>query len=180
MYCKNCGEQLNENQIACTKCGFQSGAGENYCQFCGSSITPGAMVCIKCGMMVQNNKKSSDIMNSTLISSVKKKSVALSIFLSLITCGIYEIFWFVSITNDTNRLSGDTQDTSGVVSFILSLITCGMYKYYWAYKMGLKRDAMMNEPKGYSHILYLILALSVPMVTYMLLQDSINKTLDKA
>ena len=110
----------------------------------------------------------------------KKRNIALSIILTLITCGIYGIFWFISITNEINRLSGNAQDTSGGLSFLLCLITCQIYSYYWAYKMGLKRDAMMNEASGISHILYLILSLIVPIATWALIQDSINKALDNA
>ena len=77
-----------------------------------------------------------------------------------------------------NRLSGNEKDTSGGLCFLLSMITCGIYSYFWAYKMGLKRDAMLGETNGNSHLLYLIIYLFVPLVVWALIQDSINKALD--
>ena len=54
-----------------------------------------------------------------------KRSIALCIILSIVTCGIYGIYWFICVTNDTNVVSGHASDgTSGGVAFILSVITC--------------------------------------------------------
>ncbi len=49
MYCKSCGEMMNENQAICVKCGVKAGEGSNYCYNCGNQLTPGAEVCLSCG-----------------------------------------------------------------------------------------------------------------------------------
>ena len=36
---------------------------------------------------------------------MKEKNIALCIILSIFTCGIYGIIWFISMTDDTVRLS---------------------------------------------------------------------------
>ncbi|MBQ9953537.1 MAG: NINE protein [Clostridia bacterium] len=53
MYCKNCGNELNENAVACMNCGFAKGNGERFCANCGNEINPGAAICVKCGAAVQ-------------------------------------------------------------------------------------------------------------------------------
>ena len=53
MYCKNCGEQMNDNQAICLKCGVKTGQGEGYCQNCGQPVAPGAEVCLSCGVAVK-------------------------------------------------------------------------------------------------------------------------------
>ncbi len=53
MYCKNCGNELNENAVACMNCGFAKGNGNRFCANCGSEINPGAAICVKCGAAVQ-------------------------------------------------------------------------------------------------------------------------------
>lgn len=109
---------------------------------------------------------------------VKQKSIPLCIVLSIVTCGIYGIIWFINITDDTNTVS-NTQGTTGIVAFLLSIVTCGIYSLYWCYKQGEKLDAAKNE-KGIissnSGILYLVLSIfGLSIVAWALMQDSLNK-----
>lgn len=55
MYCKNCGEQMNDNQAICIKCGVKVGEGSSYCANCGKDIAPGADVCLNCGVAVKKS-----------------------------------------------------------------------------------------------------------------------------
>lgn len=50
MYCRSCGEEMNENQAICVKCGVKKGEGTNYCSNCGKPMNPGAEVCLSCGV----------------------------------------------------------------------------------------------------------------------------------
>ncbi len=53
MYCKNCGQQMNDNQAICLACGVKVGEGTAYCQNCGQPVNPGAEVCLSCGVAVK-------------------------------------------------------------------------------------------------------------------------------
>lgn len=55
MYCKNCGEFMNDNQAICIKCGVKVGEGANFCANCGETISPVADFCMKCGVAVKKN-----------------------------------------------------------------------------------------------------------------------------
>ena len=109
---------------------------------------------------------------------MKQRNIALCIVLSVITCGIYGIYWFICVTDDTNQVS-DRYTTSGAMAFVLSLITCGIYGIYWAYKMGeCLDDARMThgEPSGSLAIIFLILNLfSLSIITLALAQNELNK-----
>lgn len=50
MYCKNCGEQINDNQAICVKCGVKVGDGTAYCANCGAALAANADVCTACGV----------------------------------------------------------------------------------------------------------------------------------
>ena len=52
MFCKNCGNEINENAVACMNCGFAKGTGNKYCANCGKEINPGAAICTACGAAV--------------------------------------------------------------------------------------------------------------------------------
>lgn len=108
---------------------------------------------------------------------VKEKNIALCIILSIVTCGIYGIYWFVTLTDDTNTISGEA-GTSGIVAFLLTAITGGIYGLYWAYKRGEMIDkAHQNRGEAASNggVLYLILFIFGGIIAYALIQNEINK-----
>ena len=55
MYCKNCGQPLNENQAICLQCGVEVGKGNSHCHNCGNEVNPNAAFCLKCGVALNNN-----------------------------------------------------------------------------------------------------------------------------
>ena len=67
---------------------------------------------------------------------IKQRSLLAFIVLSIVTCGIYPIFFFYSWTNDVNLVcAGDGEDSLNyIVVLILSFVTCGIYGIYWIYK----------------------------------------------
>ena len=53
MFCKNCGEAMNDNQAICLKCGVKTGEGNAFCSNCGASVSPEAAVCLSCGVAIK-------------------------------------------------------------------------------------------------------------------------------
>lgn len=49
MFCRNCGEEVRENQAICLKCGVTNGEGSSFCPNCGKAVNPNASVCLSCG-----------------------------------------------------------------------------------------------------------------------------------
>lgn len=109
---------------------------------------------------------------------IQKRSVAVCIILSIVTCGIYGIYWFICLNNDTNTAS-NTFGTSGGVAFLLTLVTCGIYGFYWAYKQGEKIDAAKASrgiPTSNSGIVYLLLSIfGLSIVAWALMQNELNQ-----
>ena len=56
MFCKNCGEAMNENQAICIKCGVETGKGNAFCANCGKPVEPNADVCLNCGVAIKDEK----------------------------------------------------------------------------------------------------------------------------
>lgn len=54
MFCKNCGNQMDDNAAVCVKCGVAKGQGDRFCPYCGEELQPGAAVCMKCGTALHN------------------------------------------------------------------------------------------------------------------------------
>lgn len=113
---------------------------------------------------------------------IKKRDIVTSIILSFVTCGIYAIIWFISLTDDVGQVSGDER-LSGGKWFLLTLITCGIYGYYWAYLMGkamMQAKAKNNMPAEDNSVLYIILqVVGLGIVTHCLVQNDLNTIADK-
>lgn len=109
---------------------------------------------------------------------IKERNIALYIILSIVTCGIFGLYWFVVLTDETNNVSGKTELASGPLALILTIITCNIYGWYWAYKLGEKVDIIKSQDGQVSSntgILYVILqALGLGIINYALAQDALN------
>lgn len=86
MYCKNCGNPVDEKAAICVKCGVSVGGGNKFCANCGNSINEGAAVCMSCGHAVTS------AMNGQAINGSKSKVAAgiLGIFLG--SLGIHNFY----------------------------------------------------------------------------------------
>lgn len=54
MFCRNCGNPMNDNQEICLNCGVKKGVGTGFCQNCGKPVTPDQQVCLNCGVKLIN------------------------------------------------------------------------------------------------------------------------------
>lgn len=113
---------------------------------------------------------------------MEKRNIAVCIILSIVTCGIYGIYWFVKLTDELKTLSNDEKSMGGGVSFLVTLITCGIYGWYWAYVRGQNVDDAKSSrglTSSNSGILYIVLqAVGLGIIAYALMQDAINSCID--
>lgn len=108
---------------------------------------------------------------------IQQRNIAVCIILSIVTCGIYGLYWLVCLTNDTNTAAGTTDGTSGGMVLLLTIVTCNIYSLYWGYKQGEKIDIAKQKkgmPSSDSNVLYLLLCLFVPVVAWALMQNELN------
>lgn len=149
---------------------------KNFCSNCGSELPEGASFCNNCGSNVDGSQN-----NGGPAPLLTKREIAVSIILSIITCGIYSIYWFIVMTDEANKVSGD-RGTSGGVAFLLTLVTCGIYGIYWNYKMGQKlylAGRTYNKDIADNSVLYLILSIfGFSIISYCLIQNDLNKFAD--
>lgn len=108
---------------------------------------------------------------------IKERNIVTCILLSIVTCGIYGIYWFITLTDDASRANDDPAFT-GVKAFLFTLVTCGIYNIYWNYKIG-KEMYEANQKRGIqtsdNSVLYLVLGLfGFGIVTYCLVQNELN------
>ena len=114
-----------------------------YCTKCGNELKSKDLYCSKCGTKVEKEiKEAKEVKNtnSEEIDSnftINKRDIATQIILTVITCGLYSLYWIANITDDVNSLNDD-YSISGITVVLLSILTCGLYLIYWNYDMGRK------------------------------------------
>lgn len=58
MFCKNCGNQLDNNTAFCTKCGAKTDQGNRFCPNCGQQTNADTSVCAYCGVSLTGQQTS--------------------------------------------------------------------------------------------------------------------------
>ena len=144
------------------------------CPRCGTNVDDRASFCPVCGTPMKA------VRATPYRAPIMRRSIPVCIILSIITCGIYALYWLYCVVTDLNAASGETGDTSGGGVVLLGIVTCGIYTIYWYYKAAGKVNRireMNGMPQDSSlSILYLILALfGFGIVSMALIQDELNK-----
>jgi hypothetical protein len=78
---------------------------------------------------------------------IKKRGLAGLILLSIVTLGIYSLYWIHKLAKDVNAVcEGDGKKTGGLLKYLLlGIITFGIYDLVWLYMLG---DRLQdNAPK---------------------------------
>ncbi len=163
-----------------------------YCQSCGSQVPEGTTFCPNCGAKMEagatQNQQAQQPQQPQQPNpqyaggrpQIQPKNIVTAVILSIVTCGIYGIIWFINLVDDVNRVCNDEDSNqSGGMVFLLTLVTCGIYGIIWFYKAG-KR--MFNAGNKYgmqfadNSVLYLVLELfGLGIVNYCLIQSDLNK-----
>ena len=107
---------------------------------------------------------------------IEERNIVVYLLLTLVTCGIFGIYWMIVILKDIATTSGE--DINPWMVILLSIITCGIYGIYFSYQMGkymVKAGENYNVKIEDNSILYLILTIfGFGIVTYCLVQNDLN------
>lgn len=109
------------------------------------------------------------------------RSPVMVLVLSLITCGIYQLYWIYKVSEETQSHLGLTTTSPGM-ELLFCIITCGFYTIYWHYKYS-KLVAELQQRQGLtpddnSLICILLTIFGFGIVSAMIVQSSLNKVWD--
>ena len=108
--------------------------------------------------------------------TIKSRNVVTAVILSLVTCGIYGIYWAIMLAREAVSVK-DPAD-SGVLEIILMLFL-HFVGFFLAEKKLAEGCAAQGLPHTDNSIIYLILGLiGLGIVNYIMMQLDLNKIAD--
>ena len=113
--------------------------------------------------------------NNTLDYNESYIDLVKHILLSLFTFGIWMLIWIYKTTNSLNK-APNTEKYDPTKKLLLCMFV-PFYMIYWYYKHAEKIDKLnaVAEKKSDNTTMYLLLAIFIPIVACILMQDNINK-----
>lgn len=108
----------------------------------------------------------------------QERNIVVYVILTIVTCGIFGLYWMAVLTNDMLNALGE-DGTTGGLAVLFTIFTCGIYGIYWAYQTGQRIDRLNTIVGKYtdnSGLLYLILdILGLSIIVYAVAQSELNK-----
>ena len=153
--CVKCGSSMDDNSRFCPNCGAQQpdnaygggayqGSGAGYGGYGNQYQSQNAYGNGYYGNAGQSYNTYAPVYD------IAERSIVLAIIFSLITFGIYYIYWLYKLAEGWNEIS-ESQDqrpgTSPGLVVLFSILTCSIYTIYYWYKMG-KQAADLQDPAG--------------------------------
>lgn len=93
------------------------------------------------------------------------------VLFTILTCGIYGIFWIVVTTEETNNEINDSWKPSPILVLVFSVLTVGIYYVYWYIKMAIRA----YERSGNSPVLFVLVSIfTFGVIGYGMMQSNLN------
>ncbi|MDR1287133.1 MAG: DUF4234 domain-containing protein [Treponema sp.] len=121
---------------------------------------------------------------------IRKRGLAGFILLSVITFGIYGLYWIYKLAKDVNSIcEGDGKKTGGLLKyFLLGIITFGIYDLVWLYMLGDRlqdnapRYGLAFKESGGAVLLWYILGSFIivgPFIAFYIIIKNVNALADE-
>ncbi|GAB4468858.1 MAG: hypothetical protein OHK0029_41360 [Armatimonadaceae bacterium] len=113
----------------------------------------------------------------------ERREPAMVLILTLVTCGIYYLFFVYNTSRETKEFLNE-QGLEPGMEVLLSIVTCGIYTVYWDYMIAqriVKMQRMVGLREVDNGVLYLVLNfLGLGIVPSMIQQQHLNEIWDAA
>ena len=103
---------------------------------------------------------------------IKERNILVCILLSVVTCGIYGIYWIVMMTKEAVSVKDPADGAILEILLMLFIPFVGLYMVEKKFSEG--RAAKGGELKDNS-VMYLILGLIFPIAALCMIQNDLNK-----
>ncbi|HOG51511.1 MAG TPA: TM2 domain-containing protein [Lentisphaeria bacterium] len=106
MFCRNCGQEVHPQAVACPKCGVPPNAEKKFCPNCGVATEANQAACTQCGVSLVASASSNPFQGP------KNKLVAGLLGILLGSLGIHKFYL--------------GYNKEGIIMLVITLLTCGI------------------------------------------------------
>ncbi|MBQ0065628.1 MAG: DUF4339 domain-containing protein [Firmicutes bacterium] len=114
--------------------------------------------------------------------SVTNRSIALQVILSIVTCGLYSLYWQYTLVKDFNSIAtsqGKQQVFDAGLAVLLSIVTCGLFSFYLYWKMGnvigTCSNKYGNRMEDTGIVMLLLAVFGLAIVSMCIAQSQVNE-----
>ena len=108
----------------------------------------------------------------------QNRNIPLAIIFSIITCGIYLLYWLYKISEETRAMTGNADSGSPGLDVVLEIVTCGVYGFFVVYQSA-KRIYQYETQEGLAasddSVMLTVLAIFGWIIALAILQSKLNK-----
>ena len=187
-FCSNCGKELKDEERFCSECGAPVEQAEN-AQPADQMNAVVPQEQLPQQPIQQQNYGQQPPYQQQFASApaphgpMDRISFITVVLLSIVTCGIYGIYWMITFADKVHTLVGRQTAASGVKLLLYSILSCGIYVFYFYVEMGNSLNEAHDQRGMYGHrlsqgvtvVLMLFGLAIIPM--YQLIQ-SYNEVVD--
>lgn len=108
---------------------------------------------------------------------VSPRSIILYLLLTILTCGLFEIFWLYTTVSDINRMCqrrGIREVGDPIIVIVLTFVTCGIYSIYYFWKAGQALYRLSGGTRSDNSVLLAVLGIFISPAALAIIQDQIN------
>ncbi len=190
IYCTNCGQPNDDAARSCTNCGKQFGGQANSQPF-QTAPPPGAQApggyappqTPPYGDPAYGMQYAGGGARAGLYSVGEKRDPIMVLVFTLITCGIYGIWWWYTIMTEIKNSLG-REDINPGMDLVLAIVTCGLYGIYLYYKypqLMLEMQDRAGLPRNDISVISIVLSVvGLAVVSIFMIQTELNKIWDGA
>ena len=112
---------------------------------------------------------------------VSPRSIILYLLLTILTCGLFEIFWLYATVSDINRMCqrrGIREIGDPIIVVVLTFVTCGIYSIYYFWKAGQALYRLSGGTRSDNSVLLAVLGIFISPAALAIIQDQINDLVD--
>lgn len=123
MYCRTCGNKINDNAEICVKCGVRRNVGEDFCQACGAKTVAGMTVCKKCGKKLMKALSSAQMKEKTQKTANKARRVigTILVIFGVVLLVSAVLLILVALSAHRTTLSSMSRGRMGIRWFFLGI-----------------------------------------------------------
>jgi hypothetical protein len=186
IYCTKCGQANEDAARACINCGARFGGQSGAVPF--TTVDPaGSAGAQQAGRLwttpLSEEPAYMQPQTGGIITPGEKRDPVTVLILSILTCGLYAVYWVYATSSEIKRATG-REDIHPALDAILSLVTCYIWLIYLAYKypqLILDLQERAGRPRNDISIISLILAVVVLFpVSMFMIQGELNNVWDAA